>query len=91
MENTEARINDFIQKMILQRAAVQRQPTPYIHDGLNLVETQLFDSLSFVQLILAIEKEFEIEINISDLGPEEFTLVGNLVRSAAASTAKANS
>jgi acyl carrier protein len=39
---------------------------------------------------VAIEKEFDVEIDIGDFGPEEFTVLGNLVRAAAASTAAAN-
>jgi acyl carrier protein len=90
MENSEAKIRAFIQHKIRERATVQSQPSPNLNNDLNLVDTRLFDSLSFVQLIVAIEKEFDVEIDIGDFGPEEFTVLGNLVRAAAASTAAAN-
>jgi acyl carrier protein len=89
MENKEATIRAFIRHKICERAAVQRQPSPDIHNDLNLVDTHLFDSLGFVQLIVAIEKEFDVEIDIGNCGPEEFTVLGNLVRAAAASNARA--
>jgi acyl carrier protein len=49
----------------------------------------LFDSLAFVQLISGIEKEFNLELDTGDLDPEEFTVLGNLVRAAAESPAVA--
>jgi len=85
METRAGQIRAFIQDRIRQVAAANRQPVPVLDDDLNLVETGLFDSLGFVHLISGIEKEFHLELDTGDLDPEEFTLLGNLVRAAAES------
>lgn len=85
METRADQIRAFIQNRIQQAAAANRQSAPVLDDNLNLVETGLFDSLGFVQLISGIEKEFNLELDTGDLDPEEFTLLGNLVRAAAQS------
>jgi acyl carrier protein len=83
METRADQIRAFIQDRIRQKAAASRQTPPALDDSLNLVETGLFDSLAFVQLISGIEKEFNLELDTGDLDPEEFTVLGNLVRAAA--------
>lgn len=85
METKADQIRAFVENRIRQVAAANGQPPPAFDDGLSLVETGLFDSLGFVQLISAIEKEFNIELDTGDLDPEEFTLLGNLARAAAQS------
>jgi acyl carrier protein len=90
MDNKADLIRNFIHARIRQVAADSGQPVPDLQDGLNLVETGLFDSLGFVQLISGIEKEFSLEIDTGDLDPEEFTVLGNLVRVAANSPAVVN-
>jgi acyl carrier protein len=89
METRADQIRAFIHDRIRQKAADSRQSGPALDDSLNLVETGLFDSLGFVQLISGIEKEFNLELNTGDLDPEEFTVLGNLVRAAAESPAVA--
>jgi acyl carrier protein len=51
-------------------------------DDMNLMESGLFDSLGFVELIAAIEEEFELEVDFADVDPETFTTVGGVVESA---------
>ena len=89
METRADQIRAFIHDRIRQKAADSRQSGPALDDSLNLVETGLFDSLGFVQLISGIEKEFNLELDTGDLDPEEFTVLGNLVRAAAESPAVA--
>lgn len=90
METKVEEIRSFVQERIRQVAASRQRPVPEMSDALNLVETGLFDSLGFVQLISAIETEFHIELDTGDLGPEEFTLLGNLVSAAAQSSTARN-
>ncbi len=83
METRAGKIREFIQNKIRQVAAANRKPLPDLRDDLNLVDTGLFDSLGFVHLVSGIEKEFNLELDTGDWEPEEFTLLGNLVRAAA--------
>jgi acyl carrier protein len=83
MPNKTESVRNFIEKRIRDTARTQGKTLLELRDDFSLVETGLFDSLSFVQLISAIEKEFNIAIDTGDLEPEEFTLLGNLARVAA--------
>lgn len=47
-------------------------------DDRLLKEDLGFDSLKMVELMLALEEDFEIEINESDLDPEKLTTVSEL-------------
>jgi len=85
MEARLEHIRSFVHGRIREIAAAKREPAPELDDSLNLVEAGLFDSLGFVNLVSAIEKEFDLEIDPGDSGPEEFTILGNLIRAAAGS------
>jgi len=50
-----------------------------IPDDCNIVETYGIDDLDKVELIMDIEKNFEIEIPDSDVTPEVFQAITNLV------------
>ena len=58
-----------------------------VPDAFELVGSGAIDSMDFVNLIGEIETEFDIEIDLSEHEPEEFTTLGGLVRCAAAGTA----
>lgn len=51
-----------------------------LDSNLNLLETGLYDSLGFLQLIATIEETASIELDLSEEDPEEFTKFGVLVR-----------
>ena len=67
MDNRIEQIRRFVQDRIRKVGLSSNQPVAELGDDLNLVETGLFDSLDFVQLISAIEKEFHIEMSRQDL------------------------
>ena|ERR1051326_1293903 len=85
METKLDQIREFVHSKVRQVASARRQPLPDLDDNFNLVEAGLFDSLGFVNLISAIENEFNFEIDPGDLAPEEFTILGNLIGAAARS------
>lgn len=72
-------IRDFVYARIREAAKASWKPAPELDDDFNLIESGLFDSLGFVELLSAVEKEFEISIDPA----EDLTLLGNLVRAAA--------
>lgn len=46
--------------------------------GSDLISSGLMDSLGFLQFITRLEEELEIEIDLSEYDPEEFTRVDKL-------------
>jgi acyl carrier protein len=49
-----------------------------ISENTNLLESGLLDSFGFVDLILFIENSTQKKLDLIDVDPEEFALVGNL-------------
>jgi len=47
---------------------------------LDLLESGMFDSLGFLELITSLENELNIEIDLSEYDPAEFILYHRLVR-----------
>jgi D-alanine--poly(phosphoribitol) ligase subunit 2 len=58
-------------------------------DDMNLMESGLFDSLAFVELIAAIEEEFDVEVDFTDVDPDRFTTLAGVVESALGSRSAA--
>jgi acyl carrier protein len=77
---------DGVRRFVLERLRRRAQTIGFVlgdpSDDMNLMESGLFDSLGFVELIAAIEEEFELEVDFADVDPETFTTVGGVVESA---------
>ena len=58
-------------------------PPGALDDDFDLMNSGLFDSVAFMELITDIEDTLDIELDFDDLDPEEFTSLGGLVRCAA--------
>jgi|GEM_PF-2013177 len=50
-----------------------------IDDTFNLIESGLFDSIGLLEFLISVQEELGVEVDISDLDPEEFTVYSNLV------------
>ena len=62
-----------------QLAFLGLDPTE-VPDDLDLLTQGVVDSMGMVELIAAVEKHFAIQVDLADLDPEEFTVIGPLCR-----------
>lgn len=51
--------------------------TDVVHD-VSLFDQGIVDSISFMELIVAIEDEFDLELDFSEMEPSEFDTIENL-------------
>ena len=49
-------------------------------DDFDLLTRGVVDSLGFIELITAVERHFDIQIDFENLDPEEFTVLGPFCR-----------
>ena len=49
-----------------------------ISGNINIMSSGIIDSIGFLELLSAIEDKFKIEIDFSELDPDEFTYLDNL-------------
>ena len=82
MERTDA-IRVFVSERVQELAQKRKMELQNPGDAFNLLESGLFDSLGFVELIAAVEGEFDIEIDFGEGDPEAFTTIAGLVKTAA--------
>lgn len=72
---TTQSIRDFIVQFLQPRHQASGQA---IDENVNMIERHYCDSLGFLELIAAIEKEYKIQIDFSELSTEEFTTISGL-------------
>lgn len=46
----------------------------------NLIESGILESLALMQLLSALEEEYDIEIDIDDVNEENFSTVNNIIK-----------
>jgi len=63
-----------VQEIVAQRGAQIGD----IDDTVDLIGASIIDSLGFVELMAAIEEEFDLELSFDDIDPEELTTVRGL-------------
>ena len=71
-------VRDFIVQY-LERLAVERNRELGIDDAFDLVGSDILDSMGFVELIASLERQFGLELDLTDMGLDELT-VGGLAR-----------
>ena len=83
MTETRHRVARFLTKRIQADAAREGWALTEIPDDFSLLESGVYDSLGFVELISALEDEFGVQMDFSDSDPEELMTLGGLVRASA--------
>ena len=83
MKNTGKTAQD-IKRFILDLARAQAvrlgiRPEDALNEKVSLVDSGLFDSFGFMALLSEIEKEFSVELDLSEYEPSYFTTIDGLV------------
>jgi acyl carrier protein len=58
-----------------------------VGDELDLLTTGIVDSLGMIELIMALNERFGLDVDFEGLDPEEFTVLGPLARHVARASA----
>jgi len=73
-------VKEFIRhKMELRASVVGIDMEDLQNEELSLLESGIFDSLTFINLLSDLETEYSIELDLSDIEPEYFTSLQGLV------------
>jgi len=76
---TNSKVEQRVKQLIVDMMPVKRSPTR-LSDEDALTRDLGIDSLGMVQLLVALEKEFEICIDDRDMSLDTFGTVGSIVR-----------
>ena len=75
MEETKKKVEEFILAEL--RTRVGQIDDQKLTE--NLIESGVIDSFGFLELLMAIEQQFGVQINFTELDPSEFTTLSGLV------------
>lgn len=75
-------IESYIKDHLAQVAQEKGIALPEISGDSNLLDLGVLDSLGFVQMLMGLEAEFGLEMDLTELDPEEFTSLQGLVATA---------
>ena len=79
----EAKIRAFIVNSLSQEFHRLGIRPEEIAEDINLLGSGSLDSLRFVELISAIESEFDVVVDLEEMDPDDFTTLNGLSRIAA--------
>jgi len=75
-------IEKYIRHHLAQAAQEKGVTLPEIDGQSNLLDLGVLDSLGFVQMLMGLEAEFGLEMDLTEMDPEEFTSLQGLVDTA---------
>jgi acyl carrier protein len=82
MTELRRRIREYVADHLRERAARFGVDLDTIEGSFNLLESGVLDSLGFVELMVAVEQEFDVVMRFDDMDPADFTTVEGFVRCA---------
>lgn len=71
-------MQDFIFKTVQQILDDKASEALFDLDS-NLIQEGILDSLGFINLLMTLESEFDLDIDFSELDPSEFTTIRGLL------------
>lgn len=82
MDVSEANVHDFIVRLVkdnARRLIGEEAEALEIDENVNLVGSGLIDSLGFMNLLMKVEDHFDLEVDLDDRDPADFTTLNGLV------------
>lgn len=80
MEASSEQIRTFLQQYILEKSAGGKDTPGELADDCDLLLSGMIDSLGLLDLMTAIQRHCQTEIDFEALDPEQLTVVGPLCR-----------
>ena len=87
MSNLEQKIREFILDELKHKLNALDIPPESIDETFNFVDSGALDSMGFIELIGAVENEFNFELDFVNFAPSEFTNLNFFVERAVESQA----
>jgi acyl carrier protein len=71
-------IRVFVVGVIEEQLAMKGYPLEDVSDDFDLLTSGVIDSLSFLELTVALQEEFDVELDFDEIDPEQFSIIGPL-------------
>ncbi|MCH7601099.1 MAG: hypothetical protein IH973_15220 [Myxococcales bacterium] len=78
-EPTRDQIGTTVLKHLKSRLLENGLAADSIEDDFDLIEVEILDSFAFVELVVNVSEDLNIDIDLADLGDEPFTTFGEIV------------
>jgi acyl carrier protein len=73
-------IRDFVANLLQEKWATKNTERINIDEDLDLIQSGLLNSLEFIEFIVCVEEEFNLEIDFDKYDPSEFTTFSGFVK-----------
>lgn len=71
-------VRTFLVEFIDEQLTLKGYTAGDISDDFDLLTNGVIDSLSFLELTVALQEEFEVELDFDEIDPEQLSIVGPL-------------
>lgn len=78
-ETTRDQIGAAVLKHLRSRLLDNDLPVDSIEDDFDLIEVEILDSFGFVELVVGVSDDLNLEIDLADLGDEPLATFGEIV------------
>ena len=75
------RIKEILYKIVYSHLAKEGSEHEEITDDIDLLKSGLIDSISFMEIILQLESDYNIKLDISKIDDPELTKISGLINS----------
>jgi len=85
---TDMMVREYLGKRFASQFAALGFDPNQVPEDLDLLERGVIDSLGLIELIAAVDEEFNLAVDFEQMDPEHLTIVGPFCRYVAAASAK---
>ena len=79
MNNLEKQVSDFILAELQPKLEALEISVDTVGGDFDLVGSGVLDSISFIELVGAVEQQFQFEMDFENLDPADFTIIDGFV------------
>lgn len=71
-------VRGFLLRFLDEKLANKGYPSEEVKDDFDLLIRGVIDSLGFLEMLVALQEEFEVDLDFDEIDPEKLSIVGPL-------------
>ncbi|HTP64034.1 MAG TPA: acyl carrier protein [Geobacteraceae bacterium] len=71
-------IREFLLDFVAERLMLRGYSAAQISDDFDLLASGAIDSLAFMEMIVALQEQFDVELDFDEVDPEQLSVIGPL-------------
>ncbi len=71
-------VREFLLDFVEERLALRVYSAAQVNDDFDLLVSGAIDSLAFMEMIVALQEQFDVELDFDEVDPVQLTIIGPL-------------